>query len=416
MAAPCSSAGEIEEAIGMAKSMQELYDERMDRYWKANHLQKPDKVPFRPCAAELAGKIAGYTAQQVTHDPDLGLDAVVKMCQAVPGIDATVVNMVFVNTSVTESYGLKYYKVPGIDLDADDSFQYIEPQTEEDAFMKVEEYDRFIEDPNEFVMNVWLPRTSKYMVPPGEQNTWKNNLAWLKNGIAIQQYFQKLGANVARMQTETGTVSSLAGALKAPFDILADKFRGFRGIAYDLHRCPDKVLKATEAVAPHMAWNCIATADPSRKVPCSHWMHRGATGFFSEEVFEKFHWPTLKMVTEQIWEAGIQTIYYAEGKWARNLKHFRQLPEQSIIFHCDKDDIYEVKRVLGDRFAISGGVPNDMLAFGEPADVKKRVKQLITDFGPDGGYLLDAEAIMQQDVKVENFIAMAQACEEYGYI
>lgn len=400
----------------MAKSMEELYQERMDRYWKANHMEKPDKVPFRPLAAELAGKVAGYDAQQVTHDPDLACDAVVEMCKRVPGIDAAVVNMVYVCTSVTDSYGVDYFKAPGISLEPDESFQYHEPQTEEDAFMKAEEYDRFIEDPNEFVMNVWLPRTSRYMVQPGETNTWKNNLAWLKNGIAIQQYFAKLDANVVRMKDEAGTVSCLAGSLKAPFDILADKFRGFRGIAYDIRRYPDKVLQATEAVAPHMAWNCIAGGDPDKKVPASHWMHRGATGFFSQEVFEKFYWPSLKMVTEQIWEAGLQTIYYAEGTWAKNLKFFRELPEQSIIFHCDKDDIYEVKKVLGDKFAISGGVQNDLLSFGEPADVKKRVKQLIQDFGPDGGYILDAEAIMQQDVKVENFIAMGEACEEYGYI
>jgi hypothetical protein len=400
----------------MAKSMEELYQERMDRYWKANHMEKPDKVPFRPFAAELAGKVAGYNAQKVTHDMDYACDAVIEMCKKVPGIDAAVVNMVYVNTGVTDSYGLTYYKAPGIELEPDESFQYHEPQTEDEAFMKADEYARFIEDPNEFVMNVWIERTSKYFVPPGETNTWKNNLAWMKNGIAIQQYFGKLGANVARMRSETGTVSCLAGALKAPFDILADKFRGFRGISYDIRRRPDEVLKATEAVAPHMAWNCIATGDPEKKVPCSHWMHRGATGFFSEEIFEKFYWPSLKMVTEQIWDAGLQTIYYAEGKWGKNLKHFRDLPEKSIIFHSDKDDIYEVKKVLGDKFAISGGVQNDLLAFGEPADVKKRVKQLIEDFGPDGGYILDAEAIMQQDVKVENFIAMAEACEEYGYI
>ena len=98
----------------------------------------------------------------------------------------------------------------------------------------------------------------------------------------------------------------------------------------------------------------------------------------------------------------------------RNLKHFLELHEGSIIFHCDKDDIFEVHKVLGHKFAISGGVPNDLLAFGTPEEVRMRVKKVINTVGKDGGFILDAEAIMQQDTKVENFKAMAEACSEYG--
>ena len=156
-------------------------------------------------------------------------------------------------------------------------------------------------------------------------------------------YGQKIGAHVANMKSECGVVSCLDGALKAPFDILADKFRGFRGVAYDLKRQPDKVLKAVEAVAPHMVFNALTGSNPDTNIPVSLWMHRGATGFFSQEVFDKYYWPTLKWATEKIWETGHQTIYYAEGKWGKNLKSFRELPDKSIIFHCDKDDIYEVQ-------------------------------------------------------------------------
>jgi len=397
----------------MAKDLEKLYNERMARYVTAMNNEKPDKVPFRPFAAECAGAFYGLNSQQVTHDVDQGLEAVIRLCKDFD-IDATVVNMVYVWTGMTESYGTKYYGIPGIDLGVNESFQYREPRNDEDAFMRADEYDRFIEDPNEFVMNVWAPRISKYFVAPGEPNTTKNNLAWLKGGISMMSYFQKLGAQVARMKNEAGTVSCLAGALKAPFDIIADKFRGFRGVAYDIRRQPDKLLKATEAVAPHMAWTAIAEADPEKKVPVSHWMHRGATGFFSEEIFKKYYWPTLREVTEEIFRTGHQIIYYAEGKWARNLKYFLELPEKSIIFHCDKDDIFEVHKVLGHKFAISGGVPNDLLAFGTPEDVRKRVKEVIEVVGRDGGFILDAEAIMQQDTKKENFQAMIDACNEWG--
>jgi len=135
----------------MAEDMEKLYNERMKRYLKANHRGKPDKVPFRPFAAEAVGAFYGLNAQQVTHDVDQGLDAIVRMCKEFD-IDATVSNMVYVWTGLTESYGTKYYGVPGIDLEVSESFQYREPRNDDEAWMRADEYDRFIEDPVEFTM------------------------------------------------------------------------------------------------------------------------------------------------------------------------------------------------------------------------------------------------------------------------
>jgi len=44
------------------------------------------------------------------------------------------------------------------------------------------------------------------------------------------------------MRTECGTVSAIAGIFKAPLDILADKLRGYYGLAFDLMERPEKVL------------------------------------------------------------------------------------------------------------------------------------------------------------------------------
>ena len=98
----------------------------------------------------------------------------------------------------------------------------------------------------------------------------------------------------------------------------------------------------------------------------------------------------------------------------QDLDLFLELPEKSIIFHCDKDDIFEVNKKIGHKFAISGGIPNDLLAFGTPSEVQEVCKKVIREVGRDGGYIMDAEAIMQNDVKIENLRAMTDACNEYG--
>jgi uroporphyrinogen-III decarboxylase len=107
-------------------------------------------------------------------------------------------------------------------------------------------------------------------------------------------------------------------------------------------------------------------------------------------------------------------MFYAEGKWGHHLDRFAELPDASIIYHCDRDDIFEVHRRLGEKFCISGGVPNDMLAFGTPDQVRARCKAVIDGVAADGGYIMDAGAIIQNDAKVENVKAMTEFTREYG--
>src|SRR5215469_6861199 len=92
-----------------------LYTERLTRYVKAMRLEKPDRIPIRPFAAEVTAVYAGYTCQQVTHDYRYAFDAILKCCRDFDW-DATVPNMVYVWTGLTKSLGIKYYAIPGIDI------------------------------------------------------------------------------------------------------------------------------------------------------------------------------------------------------------------------------------------------------------------------------------------------------------
>ena len=177
---------------------------------------------------------------------------------------------------------------------------------------------------------------------------------------------------------------------------------------------PEKVVAACESLAPHLLYMAKRTSDPSKTLPVGLWLHRGCVPFVSPPQFEKFFWPTLKYIIEELWKDGIQTLLYAEGTWNPNLKHIKQLPEKSVIYHVDRGDIFEVHRAVGEKFCISGGIPNDLLAFGTPEEVKQFTKKVIQEVGKDGGYIVDACAIMQNDTKIENLRAMGEAAREYG--
>ena len=396
----------------MAQDMEQLYAQRLNRYVTAMRNGKPDRVPIRPFVAEFTAKHAGYTCQEVTHDYEKAFLAARK-CAAEFDWDAVVGNMVYVWTGLTQAIGLKYYGVPGIDVPPDTGFQYLEPN-EDRAHMHSDEYDQLIEDPTGFLFNVWLPRVSSEVSAMGSPTSYRNNLSFLKGGMAMLNYFGGFGTQGAALRSESGTVSAISGIFKAPLDIIADKLRGYVGLTVDMLEQPEKVLAAAEALMPHLLWVALSGTDPDKNVPIGFWMHRGCVPFISHKQFDKFYWPTLWPIIEAIWAQGHQVLFYAEGDWNAHLESFAELPDKSIVFHVDRADIFEAHKKIGHKFCIIGGIPNFLLAYGTPDEVRDYCKKVIDGVAADGGYIMDASAIVQNDAKVENVRAMTEFTREYG--
>ena len=396
----------------MPSEIEQRYQQRLARYVKAMRNEKPDRVPIRPFVAEFTAKYAGYTIHEVTQDYQKAF-AAARKCAADFDWDAVVGNMVYLWSGLTQAIGLRYYAMPGVEVPPDTGFQYMEPP-EDQAWMRPDEYDALIEDPTGYLFNVWLPRVSRDVSPMGQLTSFRNNLSFLKGGMAMLSYFNSFGTQAALLRSESGTPGAISGILKAPLDILADKLRGYKGLCMDLFRQPGKVLAACDAPAPHLLHVALSGADPDKNVPIGLWLHRGCVPFLSPSQFERYYWPTLKWIIEELWAQGHQTLFYAEGEWNQNLKWIAELPDLSIVYHVDRGDIFEVHKAVGHKFCISGGVPNDLLAFGKPDDVRACCKKILDGVARDGGYVMDASAIMQDDTKVENLRAMTEFTREYG--
>lgn len=397
--------------------MEKLYAERLARYTTAMRNGKPDKVPIRPFVAEFTAKYAGFTCQEVTHDYSKAFIAARK-CAADFDWDAVVGNMVYVWTGLTQALGLRYYAVPGIDVSANTGFQYREPD-EEHAFMRADEYDELIADPTAFLYETWLPRVSTDMgdersKSKSRSKSYRSNLALVKGAMAMLSYFSAFGPQGQLLRSESGTVGAIAGILKAPFDILADKLRGYVGLTMDMATQPEKVLRACEALMPHLCHVAVTSADPSGQVPVGFWMHRGCVPFVSPEQFQSHYWPTVKPIIEELWRRGHQTLFYAEGDWGHHLESFAELPDASIVYHVDQGDVFETHKRIGHKFCLSGGIPNFLLAYGTPDQVRERCRQVIDGVARDGGYIMDASAIMSNDTSVENLRALTDFTREYG--
>lgn len=77
-------------------------------------------------------------------------------------------------------------------------------------------------------------------------------------------------------------------------------------------------------------------------------------------------------------------------------------------------DIVKVKEIYGDRICLVGNVSNELLRSGTPDDVKERVKELIRNVAPGGGYCVGSGNSVTDWSRFENYMAMREATFKYG--
>lgn len=396
----------------MESETQNLYQQRLTRYVTAMYNEKPDRIPLRIFAEEFAAKYCGYTNYEVAVNHELQFDINRKFAVET-GIDAIQTNSVVNWFGMQKAIGWEGITFPGIGLSVNDVNQWSEPTTEEGAFLKASEYDEFADDPTAFLVSKWFSRFTRHIHPSGNPVTFEHNMSFINGLMAYNYFFNTWGAKTVEL-IQAGVVPAVGSVLKAPLDIMGDKLRGYVNLCFDLHERRDKVIKACEALMPHLLNLVLGGADPQGNLPSIIWMHRGSVPFISQRDFEDIYWATFKPIVEELWAHGHQIIFYAEGKWDQHLESFAELPEKSIVFHCDKTDIFEAHKILGGKFCISGGIPNELLSMGSVEDVVTRCKQVIDTVAQDGGYIMDASALIMNDAIVENVKAMIDFTLDYG--
>lgn len=392
---------------------EQLYEQRKNRYVTAMRRGTPDRVPIRFLLQEAAANICGETNQAVAVDYNKAFDCTRKAGQMLD-CDAVMLNAIWSNYGVGKSAGWKYLHVPGVDVDMKSVIQYSEPANEDEVFLREDEYDEFIDDPTAFLVNKWMSRATNTLSPAGAPVTFDHNVSLMSGALAYANYMNAFGPAADKLKNEAGIVSANSGMIKAPLDILMDKFRGYIPCAIDTMEKPEIVRKACEALIPHIIANALGGADPSREVPITLWAHRGCVPFISRETFDKIYWPTLLPVLETLISKGYQVLFYAEGNWEAHYDTIRTLPSGGIIYHLDKGDPKLAARKLKDRFAVSGGLDYNVLAHGTPDDVRHYVAGLFDCMKPDGGYILDASALMLSDIGYENLRAAVDYTMEHG--
>jgi len=411
----------------MNQTPEELYRERLKRIEDATQLKKPDRVPILLEFGYFIAKYSGITFQDTIYDHAKCTEAYQK---TVTELEPDAFHCIPFDSGVAmETIDTKVMKWPGHGLAPNQSHQYMEGE-----YMMADEYDSFMENPTDFIIRTYLPRSC------GTLGSFKDfpslfNLQSIARGrmtpiIADPEFLAACQAiyQTSQVALEWNTAwrsfvkdiedkgypaITLVGASQAPFDFFSDHLRGMKGIMLDMYRQPDKLMAAMDKILPIQMRKIKTLTRVSSNNLVFMGPHRGAEGFMSLKQFEKFYWPGLKTSILALIENGFTPYVFWEGNYTSRLKYLLELPPGKIIHRFDRTNVYKAREVLGGQHCIAGGMLPSLLQMGSVQQVKDECKKLIEVVGKDGGYIMGHSTVLDE-ARIENIRAMIQVTREYG--
>jgi uroporphyrinogen-III decarboxylase len=411
------------------KGPKQLLAERTRRLQDAMQLKQPDRVPIQLTMSYMLADMYGVSHQEQHENADREIEMLEK---AALYFRPDSIMGVYNNPGPSLALGDRMTKFPGHGLSPSGSFQFVEGE-----YMKSEDYDDFIEDPADWSIRKYWPRVFSEleglaMLPPlgiaalgayslSNLEVFKappvvKALRALARAIEAQAEAQARIVRTTQHMAALGFAPTIfAGvALEAPFDLMSDTLRGMRGIMLDMYRRPEKLLIAQEKVLRFQLEYAVNWCRSSGMNVAFIPLHRGSDGFMSLPQFEKFYWPQLKAMLEQLVKSGIMPFVFYEGVWNERLRYLAKLPRGKTVGWFQTSDIFKAKEIVGDTMCIVGGMPNSLLKGGTAEEVRQFTIRLCKEVGKDGGFVMTTGAGEMEGCRPELVKVWVETTKEFG--
>jgi hypothetical protein len=406
------------------------YDARWQRIMDCVALRQPDRMPVAMYATHWLAKYGGISNKELMYD----YEKAKAICERAvlefePDGVAPLVSGVALGP-VLDAVDYKQLKWPGHGVADDQPYQYLDRE-----YMKAEEFPDLVRDPTGFYLNRYLPRIfgafegfENFPVLPGafyfRTITALRPLATPGLKKALQRVLDAAD-EVDRFMTHSAQwnkrIATLGyplmngSASGAPYDIIADYFRGATGMMKDLFRHKDQLLEAVDVMRRNLVRMTIANAKASGNPIVFIPIHWAPDAFMSSRQFETFWWPSFRQMMLDLIEADLVPMPLWESDCTKRLEIIKDIPAGKCIYWFERTDMVKAFEVLGDVVALRGNLSPSMMATGTPTDVDGAVRHLVDKVWNKGGNLiLDTAFGIPDETPVENVRAMYAAARKYG--
>lgn len=406
------------------------YDARWQRVLDCVALRQPDRMPVAMYATFWLAKYAGITCRELMYDYQT-TRAVAE--RAILEFEPDCYNPMVLQSASgpsLEALGFKQLQWPGHGVGDNQPFQYLDRE-----YMLADEYEEFLFDPTGFYLSKYLPRVGSAFEGLEELPSFPGlhyfRLVGAVRAFArprVREALQRLmaaGEEVDRFARHhadfTARMATLGYPLTngttsiAPYDFLADYFRGARGMMTDLFRKKDLLLQMLDKAAKFILRQAVATGKRSDNPIVFIPVHWAPDAFMSPKQFETFWWPSFRTLMLGLIDAGLIPMPLWEADCTKRLETIRDVPPGKCIYWFERTDMVRAFEVLGDVVALRGNLSPSMMTTGRPDEVDAAVKHLVDQVWAKGGKLiLDCAFGIPDETPVENVRAMFDAARRYA--
>lgn len=422
----------------MTDEASKKYSEKSKRMNDALALKVPDRVPINISGGGFMFVDAGYTIAEINYDTSLekAKDAVRKFLERYDPDVATGLSMSFAGEGPGhEMQGIKTLFISGMKDAPIKMSENSGPQFLEQVMLPDEEMELFLNDYTKWGINCFLPRISSVLEPFKTFRISLNHRSIndivsqfsrpdIKEAIQkmweINDFYTDYRMKCASADKEFQDLGypSFGGGGRAvvPFDKYSDTFRGFILSLTDVYEYEEEMLAYMERFqVENLEGIRNANRDGSRNGKfLAMALHKGFDGMLSDEQYEKYYWRHLKECIITAQEAGLVAQPFCEGKYDSRLKYLADINPGNVYYTFEAINMKNAKKALEGKACIGGAFPSELLYFGKKQQVIDKVKQLLDDAAPGGGYIFSLSAGLNAEAKRENVEAMFDTVKTYG--
>ncbi len=140
------------------------------------------------------------------------------------------------------------------------------------------------------------------------------------------------------------------------------------------------------------------------------------TGLFvSPAVYKTYLFPWVTKIGELCRTIDVPFIYHSDGQLWDVFGDLAMCGVNAIHpIEPQAMDIHEVKQKLGNQFGLCGNVDVDLLARGNPEQIRAITKELLRNIAPAGGYCLGSGNSVPEYANIDNYRVMIETVHQFG--
>lgn len=235
----------------------------------------------------------------------------------------------------------------------------------------------------------------------------------------LQVFEAKMGKTINIFSKEYQALFRANRSFYTPVEYLICSMRGMRNLSRDMRKRSDKLREGLDIMweeskffdsndinkEQNSGYNTAYSAgDIDHTCAFDFLTTMCAHTIMNPKQFEKFYWPHLKETLDYIVKTNQTVLLFIEGGILRLADFFDEIPKGHVAVLVETDDIFELKKRLGNNITVVGGFPTELLGRGTKEQCIDHCKKLMDEVAYDGGYIYSEDKLMSfpTDAKSEN--------------